>query len=464
MPLGLSDRGPAVTRSVSPRAGRIMQATSARLVELLRGIPLEPALAAAAAANVAFEAAKGSEPLGPAPAWLVLQSSVTALALLVALVRREELRLGFVLTLGAAFALSTIAVHLVLGMDSDFDSREVYGPQGEVLLSGHYPHSEYPVGAVLLFAFEALVGGGSARVSNAFTMVPFQLVTVAALWALRTTWAPWLATLVALWPLNAFHWEFKFDSLPTALATVGVLLAWRDRWTLAGAVLGLGAAVKWTPGLVAVGLAAWLLASGRATQAIRHGAAAAGVFLVLHLPFFVANAPAVLAAYERQGGRVLTGESLPYLPLRALGIARAEDAPWLSAEVPSWTSWATTAVQVAAVAALLVAIVAVRGHRPAGIALAVLVPVVFLLTNRIFSPQFIVPLFVSWAVAAALLERHTRGVLVVSGLAVVASLCNALIYPGITGRWTVFSAGLFAAALAATGRLVARSLAAPRPT
>jgi hypothetical protein len=440
-----------------------LAARSGSVAAVVRGVPLELVLSAAVSATLAFEAAKGAEPLRTAPIWLVLQCAVTALALAVALVRRDELRLPVVLALGSLLALGSIAIHLALGMESDWDSREVYGPQGEVLLSGHYPRSEYPPGAVLLFAFEALIGGESARVSNAFVMVPFQLLTVAAVWALRTPFAAWLAALVALWPLNAFHWEFRFDSVPTALTALGVLAAFRGRWTLAGAFLGAGAAVKWTPGLVAIGLAVWLLASGRRADALRHATAAAATFVAVHVPFLLANASAVLAAYTTQGGREITGESLPYLPLRVLGLARPGESVWDPADVPSWATSAAVGVQAAGVLALLATIVVVRGNHRAGIALATLLPVVFLLTNRIFSPQFIVPLFVSWAIAAALLERRSRGAATVALLAAFASLCNALIYPGVAGTWAILSTGLFAASLAATGWLIARALAAARP-
>ena len=63
-------------------------------------------------------------------------------------------------------------------------------------------------------------------------MIPFQLVTVAAVWAFRTRTTPWLAALVALWPLNAFFWEFRFDPVPAAFLAVGLLLATRERWGL----------------------------------------------------------------------------------------------------------------------------------------------------------------------------------------------------------------------------------------
>ena len=47
-----------------------------------------------------------------------------------------------------------------------------------------------------------------------------------------------------LWPLNAYAWEFKFDLVPAALLAVGLALAYRERFGLAGLVLGIGAAVS----------------------------------------------------------------------------------------------------------------------------------------------------------------------------------------------------------------------------
>lgn len=424
----------------------------------VRRAPVELVLAGAVAANLALEAGHGAEPIGGSPMWPILQSAVTAVALLVAIARRDDLRLPFLLFLGLTFAVGWIGLHLALGMPSDFDSREIYPFQGRALLSGHYPPSEYPPGAVLLFAFETLTGGGSARVSNAFTMVPFHLVTVWAIWQLRTRWAPWFAALVALWPLNAFYVEFKFDALPTACAAIGLLLAWRGRWTFAGTALGVGAAVKWTPGLAALGLAAWLVASRRPREALYLAAASVATFVVIHLPFLVANPTAVLHAYTAQAGRGITGESLAYPPLRALGLASTGDAPWLAAEVPGWANTAAVVPQAAAVVAVLAALVVVRGNLDAGIALAAMVPVAFLLTNRVFSPQFLIPLLASWAIAGALLWRTAPRVAILGLMLAMASAFNALVYPVLWDQWPWASAGLFACALGATGWVVMRAV------
>jgi hypothetical protein len=117
-------------------------------------------------------------------------------------------------------------------------------------------------------------------------------------------------------------------------------------------------------------------------------------------------------------------------------------------------------VQIAAVLAVL-ALAARARSSEAAIALAALAPCVFLLTNRIFSPQFFVPLFASWAVAAALLSRNTREQLAVGVVAAAASLANAFVYPyalpHYTLTWQLCSALLFTLGIGLTGWLVVRA-------
>src|SRR5262249_20619049 len=152
----------------------------------------------------------------------------------------------------------------------------------------------------------------SARTANAVLMIPFQLVTVSAVWMCRTRWSAWLAALVALWPMNAYFWEFRFDLVGAALLAARLVAPLRGPPGWAGALLGLGAAVKWTPALSAAALAIWLVASHRRRDTRRLVAGFVGAFAVVTLPFLAWNADNVLAAYSTQGGRTITGESLPY--------------------------------------------------------------------------------------------------------------------------------------------------------
>ena len=119
--------------------------------------------------------------------------------------------------------------------------------------------------------------------------------------------------------MSVFYWEYRFDLVPAGLLVLGLLLAYRGRWGWSGAALGVGAIVKWSPGLSFVFLAVWLVAGRRWHELRRFGAAFIAVLLV-HVPLLLWDAEHVLNPYTDQGGRATTNESVWYFPLRVLGL------------------------------------------------------------------------------------------------------------------------------------------------
>ena len=427
-------------------------------------------LLAGAAAVLVLEGFRGSATIQTSAIWPVLQALVGAIVFVLVWRGQDRLRLVPVLLLALGFQLGWIALHLALGVQSDFDSRVIYSQQGNQLLHGDYPSSEYPPGAVLLFAFDALVSGGSdqgVRVAHAFAMVPFQLATVAGIWALRTPHSRWFAALVGLWPLNAFFVEFKYDPAPTAALVVGLVLALRGHWRAAGVAFGIGAALKWTPGLAAAVLALWLVASKRPRDAARLTLAFVGAFVGINALFVIIWPDQVAHAYTSQAGRGITGESLFYLPLRLLGHAQIppNQPIWSGAVVPHNADTAAVALQVVCVLAVFAAAFLVRGRVQAAVAVAAMAPVVFLLTNRVFSPQYLVLLLAAWAVAAALLVGGRREQALLAVPIVGATLANVLVYPTVTPvYWWVCSGVLFVLASVATLWILVRACVTAGPT
>jgi glycosyl transferase family 87 len=431
-----------------------VDATAARLHGLL---------AAGIAAVLACEIARGGGTLGTSEMWPLLEAAIVATALLFAWRRQHALRLAPLLVLAAAFEAGWAIVHLALGVNSDFDSAVVYPREGNALLHGHYPDTEYPPAAILVFAFDALVSGGGAhgvRTAHAFVMIPFQLTLVAAVWLLRSRWSAWLAAVVALWPSNAWFWELKYDLAPTAALVTGIALAQRGRWVYAGAALGVGAALKWTPGLTAATLVLWLLVERRNRDAFRHGAAAAGVFLLVNAPFAALWPGLVAHSYRVQAGRGITGESFQYLLLRLVG--RAEIPPgsvfWTGVDVPSWATTAASLFQIVCVAATVVAVTRCRHRLDAALAVAVLAPVIFLLTTRTFSPQYLVTALAGWAAATALVAQSRREQLALAAAGCGSALANVLVYPTVTPTyWWFCSWWMFLLGFGTTGWLLVRS-------
>ena len=259
--------------------------------------------------------------------------------------------------------LAWLLLHLGLDVEGDKDASVVFRWQGNTLLRGEYPRSEYPVGAVLLFAFEAWLGGGSTRTTNALAMLPFQAALVGAIWATRMRFAPWLAAFVGLWPANAFFWELKYDLAPAALLAVGLVLALRERWAWSGVALAAGGLVKWTPVLAVAVLAVWLLAQRRVRDALVHAGAAVAVAALVYVPFLLWRPDEVAAAYERQSGRAITPESVWYLLLRPFDLAHVRTHISFSAGAPDWANVVAGTAQVALVLLVLVAAAFVRGTR-----------------------------------------------------------------------------------------------------
>jgi hypothetical protein len=393
------------------------------------------------------------------PVWLLVEPVVASAALAFAWRVQERLRLTPVLGLAAAFHLLWIALHLHLNVPPDMDVTRIYKPEGSALLHGQYPRSEYPPAAVVLFAAEAWLDPTHMATVNRLLMVPFQLVTVAAIWGLRTRYSGWLAAVVALWPMNMFHWEFRYDLVPTALLAAGLALALRGRWGWSGLALGVGAAAKWTPALSFAVLALWcLVAAGRPRWAGRLSVFFAAGLLVFYLPFLVWSPTAVAAAYTRQGGRTITGESLWYLVIRLTGLRHQLPGIPLPAGAPHWTDIAAVGVQAIAVLGLIAAGALVRS-RPAAVALAAIAPVVFLLTNRIFSAQYLVLMLAAWAIALALLSHNKRQQAGWTAVALAATAANAFVFPFILWNrdktWLTCAVVLFALSLALTTRIVA---------
>ena len=422
------------------------------------------ALAGGATLAVLFEALRVHT---DEPYWLVAAATFVAVALIFAWRRQTELRFAPVMAIAAIYHLAVVTAHLAGGATADQDP-EAFWIYGSELLDGRYPETEYPAGAVLLFGLEALLGDGSALTPNRLLMVPFQLLCVAGIWGLHTRHSRWLATALAVWPMSVFYWEYRFDLVPAGLLVVGILLAYRRRWGWSGAALGIGALVKWSPGVSFVVLVVWLVAGRRWHELRRFAAAFVAVVLVAHVPLLLWDADHVLNPYADQGGRATTNGSVWYFPLRALGLTSGgEGREWAPTGAPPVVDLVVVAIQAALMLGLVAAAVSVRRSTSRGLAIAALAPALFLLTNRVFSPQFMLVVAAAILSACALSARHRAEQLLVGMLVIGAAFANAFVYPyaeGLLGlSWTPASGLVYLLALPACAVVLRSTLTQRSP-
>ncbi len=229
---------------------------------------------------------------------------------------------------------------------------------------------------------------------------------------LATVWATsqlagrriWDAALVAASPLVIFQIFTNFDALATACA-VGTMLAWaRRRPMLAGVLIGIGVAAKLFPALLLIPLVILGVRTGRLREVGKTALTAVLAWIVVNLPILVLF-PRGWSEFFRLNSR------------------RGDDMDSLYNVVKSFTGWrgfdpdlgfwqpppVLNAVAVLLFASCCIAIGYIgltARQRPRMAQLAFLVVAAFLLTNKVWSPQFSL-----WLVPLAVLALPHRRLL-----------------------------------------------------
>ena len=214
----------------------------------------------------------------------------------------------------------------------------------------------------------------------------------------------WDAALVAGSPIVIFQIFTNFDALATAFA-VGAMLAWaRRRPALAGVLIGLGVAAKLYPILLLIPLALLGLRTGRLREVGKTAVAAVIAWLLVNLP--------VMVMFPRGWSEFFR-----------LNTRRGDDMDSLYNVVKSFTDWQgfdtglglwqpptilNTVVMVLFVlcCAGVAYVVLTAEQRPRLAQVAFLVVALFLLTNKVWSPQFSL-----WLVPLAVLALPHRRIL-----------------------------------------------------
>ncbi|GFG87267.1 glycosyltransferase family 87 protein [Mycolicibacter algericus] len=244
-------------------------------------------------------------------------------------------------------------------------------------------------------------------------VVFFDIVAVGlALAWLVTVWSTaglagrrvWDAALVAASPLVIFQVFTNFDALATAFAGAG-LLAWaRRRPVAAGVLLGLGTAAKLYPVLLLYPLLLLGLRTGRLRDVRRTVVATALSWLAVNLPVLV-FAPRGWTEFFRLNSRRGDDMDSIYNVVKSLTGWRGFDG-----ELGLWQPPTVLNIVVAVSFALCCAgigyIALTAPRRPRVTQLAFLLVAAFLLTNKVWSPQFSL-----WLVPLAVLALPHRRLL-----------------------------------------------------
>jgi uncharacterized membrane protein len=222
---------------------------------------------------------------------------------------------------------------------------------------------------------------------NALALAVCAAIAVVAT-ALTARNRPWDAAMVALAPGLALAGTVNWDLYAVALLAAGMLAWARERPLLAGVLIGLATAAKFYPLFVLGPLLVLCLRAGRLRAFGTTLVAAAGAWAVVNLPVMVADFEGWARFYRLSEERG-AGFSSIWFVLSQQGHAVPEG------------SLNQVAGGLFALSCLAVAVLGLRARRrPRLPQLAFLVVAAFLLTNKVYSPQYLL-----WLLPLAVLAR-----------------------------------------------------------
>jgi len=171
---------------------------------------------------------------------------------------------------------------------------------------------EYPVLTMYFMRGAAWISGphfGSFYYVNAALLLLCAIAIAICLYFMAGPRALYFALAPTLLVYGTMNW----DLLAVAFATAALLFLLRRRDMWSGAMLGLGAAAKFYPALLVVPFIAQRLRERRPDAAVTLGWAAAGVWALVNLPFLLASAGSWLRFFTFNSQRPADFDSLWYV-------------------------------------------------------------------------------------------------------------------------------------------------------
>ncbi|XAS67449.1 glycosyltransferase 87 family protein [Micrococcaceae bacterium Sec5.7] len=250
---------------------------------------------------------------------------------------------------------------------------------------------EYPVLMGLIAGATALLVPGKgvtdARILgyfdvNATLIAAVWIVTVLAT-ARMTRRRPWDAAMVALAPGIVLAGVINWDMWAVGLLALGMYFFARERPVPAGIMIGLGTATKLYPVLIFGAILLLALRTGRIRAFLITAGCALAAWLAVNLPIAAMNPSGWKYFYQFTEERP-AGYSSPWFAYNLVA-GRLGLKP-LEAEAIN-----TLALNLLLLACVLIAVVALTAaRRPRLAQLAFLIVAAFILTNKVYSPQFVI--------------------------------------------------------------------------
>jgi uncharacterized membrane protein len=274
---------------------------------------------------------------------------------------------------------------------------------GKGTLQQHVRYMEYPVLTGLFMWMNAQFTHAYVAAAKAIVYLPstmpdivffnfcalfaavFWLISVRCLTRL-TPQRRWDALLAALSPIVIVQAFTNFDMLAVALATGGMLAWARRRHTLAGVLIGLGTAAKLYPVLLLIPLFALCLRAGRLREWGRSASAALMSWVFVNAPIELVSPHGWFEFIHLNSIRGADPDSVYNVIMQYTGWG-GFDGPLPFDHAPTILNAFIAVLLIACLLGIL-AIALTAPRRPRVAQLSFLAVAAFLVTNKVWSPQY----------------------------------------------------------------------------
>jgi uncharacterized membrane protein len=398
------------------------------------------------------------------------------LACLLLLPRRffERLKLRHLIIIILVARLSYYAFKVISGcVLYDYDTTYYY-TYGSELFHGNYPQMEYPTGALLLFGALSLPAASveAFRLIFPLLQMPFTILITVLLYRFgqrykKAAVAAFFIILYALSPAINWFWFHRYDETVIALILLALYHLDGKRPLLGTFWTAIGTMVKWVPLLLLPAHAIHWLKKRDWRTVWKAAFIGVAVVLVFSLPFLLIDSGKFTHTYKTQMNRTLNGESVYY----ALeGDAADGVQPYGYPAEAFFTNLSVSIIAIVAMLIWLAYLFFAVDERNKSL-YAILTLLLFIITNKIYSTQYIVWILPLLAVGGMMLKLGRNELPLYLGALLLMDVCNFIKTPVTPASWLFFSrflwallVGLFVFVLARTirGRLVLSSHPASR--
>lgn len=247
--------------------------------------------------------------------------------------------------------------------------------------------------AWLAHAVTAAVGAIGIEAGANLVFYDLNFLAVVALWMFTTVVVAklagiryWDAAMVAVAPGIIFAGFINWDMWAVAFMVAAMWAFAKHRYALAGALIGLGTAVKLFPLFLLGAIVVLAIRTGRYYPLLITAAGAAVAWLTVNLPLMIFNPEAWAVFYDYSAAREPGWSSIWH------AFTTATDADISGEQLSGWAFWSFV------VACGLIAVVGLTTQqRPRLAQLLFLIVAAFILVNKVYSPQFVlwlIPLIV----------------------------------------------------------------------